>query len=78
MTTDTITIQDAVKLQQEQDRAADHLREATERRNQAVLYLLERGGIRQNALARELGITPGRLSQIAERAREQATAGLPA
>lgn len=78
MTKATITIEDAVKLQREQERAADHLREATERRNQAVLYLLENGEVRQNALARELGITPGRLSQIAERARQQAAVGLPA
>lgn len=78
MTTETITLEYAAKLQREQERAAAQLTEATERRDQAVLYLVDRGGVRQNAIARELGLTPGRVSQIAERARNTAQEGVPA
>jgi DNA-directed RNA polymerase specialized sigma subunit len=74
----TITLADAAKLHREQLRAAEQLTEATERRNQAVLFLLEQGGVRGNAIARELGISPTRVSQIAEKAREQQARGLRA
>jgi DNA-binding transcriptional regulator YdaS (Cro superfamily) len=43
-----------------------------------VLFLLEQGGVRGNAIARELGISPTRVSQIAEKAREQQARGLRA
>lgn len=76
MTTETITLEDAKKLHLEQLRAQDRLTEATERRNQAVLFLLTRGGLRANAVARELGISPARVSQIAERARQQQNEGV--
>jgi DNA-binding NarL/FixJ family response regulator len=65
-----MTIEGAVKLNREYERAQRLAADALERRNEAVLQLLD-GGVRQAEIAQRLGLTPGRVSQIAERARRQ-------
>lgn len=63
-----ITLAFAKRMEQEHRQTAQLATDATLRRNEAVLSLLE-DGVRQAEIARELGITPGRVSQLAERAR---------
>jgi DNA-binding NarL/FixJ family response regulator len=65
-----MTIEGAVKLNREYERAQRLAADALERRNEAVLQLLD-GGVRQAEIAQRLGLTPGRVSQIADRARRQ-------
>jgi DNA-binding NarL/FixJ family response regulator len=65
-----MTIEGAVKLNREYERAQQLAADALERRNEAVLQLLD-GGVRQAEIAQRLGLTPGRVSQIADRARRQ-------
>jgi DNA-binding NarL/FixJ family response regulator len=65
-----MTIEGAVKLNREYEVRQRLAADALERRNEAVLQLLD-GGVRQAEIAQRLGLTPGRVSQIAERARRQ-------
>lgn len=71
---DPVTLELLAKLEEDRARQQSLADDATERRNTALLRLLERGE-RQSAIASALGISAGRVSQIAQRAREvQATA----
>lgn len=63
-----VTIEFAKQLEREHRQASQLAADATTRRNEAVLQLLEQD-VRQAEIARALGITPGRVSQLAERAR---------
>lgn len=72
--TTMMTLDYAAALEQEHRQAAQLAADATERRNEAVLLLLESGEVRQSEIAAKLGITPSRVSQIADRARAQRTA----
>jgi hypothetical protein len=66
-----ITVDTAVQFDQEYTRAQRLADDALARRNEAVLAVLESGTVRQRELAVRLGVTPGRVSQIAIAARRR-------
>lgn len=69
--TTMMTLDYAAELEGEHRQAANLSADATARRNEAVLLLLESGAARQNEIAAKLGISRARVSQIADRARQQ-------
>lgn len=68
-----MTIASLVELESERATADRVARDATARRNEAVLTLLD-SGVRQAAIARALDVTPGRVSQIVATAQRHRAA----
>lgn len=69
MTTEGITMEFLEELERDRQQAQQLATDASVRRNDAVLVLLD-SGIRPVEVARRLGLTAGRVSQIATAARQ--------
>lgn len=67
------TLAELVQLEQTRSVAQVAAGEATARRNEAIIALLD-SGIRQADIARALGISGGRVSQIVLQARQRLAA----
>lgn len=64
-----ITLEQLEKLEADRANAQSMADDATARRNQAVASLLD-DGVRQSEIAMRLGLSAGRVSQIARRGRQ--------
>jgi DNA-directed RNA polymerase specialized sigma subunit len=67
----TVTVESVLQFNDENTLAQRAAAEALARRNEAVLAVLESGQVNQSELAERLGISPGRVSQIAATARSR-------
>ena len=64
-----MTIDELKDLDADMDRKHTEWGEAVSARNDAILALVEAGDVSQTDIAQALGVSPGRVSQIAATAR---------